>query len=211
MEGPLTADKAPATAADLAAQFDVTRPELVEESVLREVYQALREHMPVKRVEPAGRYAGDRTWWFVSRYEDVRRVFQDDDTFTSEDNTAGGVPGPIDTSPIALEEVDPYVVATNSQKIPQALDPPQFSPYRGLLNPLFSPGQAKKTEWITREIADDLLAKLKEPRQRRGPSRAGQTASGDRHLPNSRASRDRVGAVGHHHPQYLRATQRRPH
>ena len=161
MERPPAVESTSAVATELADRLDLSRPELLNEPVLSEVYRQLRQRAPIKRVEPKGRYAGDRTWWFLSRYADVRRVFNDDDTFTSNDNTSGGIPGPIDTSPIAFEDVDPYIVATHSQKIPMALDPPEFSPYRRLLNPLFSPGQAKRTESITQKIANDLLDGLK--------------------------------------------------
>lgn len=143
-----------AQVAQLVERLDLNSPALHDEQLPFEVYRGLRATQPVKRVEPRGRPAAE---WFVSRYRNVVAVFQDNENFTSEEMTAGGIPGPISTAPVSLDDVDPYIVATHSQKIPLALDPPEFSVYRPLLNPLFSPGQARKTEWASREIAGRLI------------------------------------------------------
>jgi cytochrome P450 len=143
----------------LAANLDFASPELLDESLPFLVYNEIRETAPVLRLGTMGGYLGSfaSNSWFVTRYADVVRVFRDDYHFTSSQISAGGVPGPVPKDECPFDQIDPLVVAKNSQKIPLTLDPPEFFAYRSLLNPLLSPGQAKSLEGDTRQIANKLL------------------------------------------------------
>jgi cytochrome P450 len=78
-------------------------------------------------------FATDRapgwTVWFLLRYEDVHRAFQQADLFSSR-------------SVVPFETQD-------HRWIPEELDPPEHTKYRQLLNPLFAPGKVQAMEpWI---------------------------------------------------------------
>jgi cytochrome P450 len=93
----------------------------------REVTSELRTKCPVAWTEAHGGY------WVVSRYDDVKAVALDDETFSSDNdmmNERGGAQGTaIPRAPMQL--------------IPLEVDPPRFGKYRTLLNPKFSPKAAE--------------------------------------------------------------------
>jgi cytochrome P450 len=143
----------------LARGLDLSAPEMQDEQVPFDVYKELRETDPVKWTGKMGGRTGQRQAgsWFVTRYQDLAAIFRDDESFTSTQFTAGGVPGPVPKEHVAFEDIDPLIVAMQSQKIPIGLDPPDFFTYRPLLNPLFSPAKAKSLDVQSREIANHLL------------------------------------------------------
>jgi cytochrome P450 len=79
--------------------------------------------------------------WVFTRAEDIRAVFQDPATFSSENITgrAGGVGAPL---------------------VPLEFDPPTHSAYRALMNPIFSPARMKVMESKIRERAAGFIEPL---------------------------------------------------
>ena len=98
-------------------------------------YDALayaREHCPVVHLNPPS--TGPMT--MITRYEDVRRVLEDPETFSS----VGGSPTP---APIRLGPLDH--------------DPPEHTEFRRLLNPVFTRQFALQFEPFMRATARDLI------------------------------------------------------
>jgi cytochrome P450 len=86
---------------------------------------SLREKCPVAYTPAHGGF------WVISRYEDVVTAAKDDATFASGYTVDGVCP---------LGVVIPPAPAPH---YPIEMDPPDYMPYRKLLNPLFSPGVSK--------------------------------------------------------------------
>ncbi len=87
-------------------------------------YDAMRQRCPVAH--------SDYLWWSVFRHEDVKRVLEDDATFSN--------------------------AASNHLSIPNAMDPPEHTPYRKIIEPYFAPEPMQAFEPICREIAVALVA-----------------------------------------------------
>ncbi len=80
------------------------------------VLQELREHTPVAWSEEHGGF------WVLTRYEDIKRVALDDETFSSADGI-----------------LIPAKKNKGQQSIPIETDPPVFHEYRRIMQPLFAP------------------------------------------------------------------------
>jgi cytochrome P450 len=78
--------------------------------------------------------------WVVTRYADVREVYQNSDLYATE-----GV----------LRF--PELVGETFRLIPQAVDPPEHGKYRVMLNPWFSPKKVAELEPAMRGIITDLI------------------------------------------------------
>lgn len=98
-----------------------------------ETMQAAREHCPVMRSKARGGY------WLVTRYNDVKRVLTDHETFSSA-RGIGDIP-PVDRVPLAPIEVDP----------------PLHRDFRNLLNPFFSRNGVARHEDSIRRIARETI------------------------------------------------------
>jgi cytochrome P450 len=96
-----------------------------------EIFGYAREHCPVARTEEGGGF------WLVTGYEDVKRVLEDWETFSSTES-------PIMPSAVSL--------------CPITDDPPVQTAARQLLNPLFSRGAVAKYEPAMRAAARSLIA-----------------------------------------------------
>jgi cytochrome P450 len=96
-----------------------------------ELFDYARNGCPVARTEEGGGF------WLVTRYEDVKRVLEDWQTFSSTES-------PITPSPVSL--------------CPITDDPPIQTAARQLLNPLFSRGAIAKYEPSMRAAARALIA-----------------------------------------------------
>jgi cytochrome P450 len=96
-----------------------------------EIFGYGRERCPVARTEEGGGF------WLVTRYEDVKRVLEDWETFSSTES-------PIMPSAVSL--------------CPITDDPPIQTAARQLLNPLFSRGAVAKYEPAMRAAARGLIA-----------------------------------------------------
>lgn len=95
----------------------------------------LRTRCPVAHTPAHGGF------WVLSRYGDVTAAAKDDDTFASG-YTVNGV------SPLGVA-----IPPSPAPHYPIEMDPPEFTPYRKLLNPLFSPAASKAwkprvDEWV---------------------------------------------------------------
>jgi cytochrome P450 len=96
-----------------------------------EIFDYARERCPVVRTEEGGGF------WLVTRYEDVKRVLEDWQTFSSTES-------PITPSAVSL--------------CPITDDPPIQTAARQLLNPLFSRGAVAKHEPAMRATTRALIA-----------------------------------------------------
>jgi cytochrome P450 len=96
-----------------------------------EIFGYARGQCPVARTEAGGGF------WLVTRYDDVRRVLEDWETFSSTES--GITPSPMSLCPITD-------------------DPPVQTAARQLLNPLFSRGAVAKYERTMRSAARALIA-----------------------------------------------------
>jgi cytochrome P450 len=95
-----------------------------------EIFGYAREACPVARTEEGGGF------WLVTRYEDVRQVLEDWETFSSTES-------PITPSAVSL--------------CPITDDPPVQTAARQLLNPLFSRGAVTAYEPVMRKAARALI------------------------------------------------------
>ncbi|HXT88722.1 MAG TPA: cytochrome P450 [Trebonia sp.] len=96
-----------------------------------EIFGYARGHCPVARTEEGGGF------WLVTRFDDVKRVLEDWETFSSTESAV--MPTPMDLCPITD-------------------DPPVQTAARQLLNPLFSRGAVAKWEPAMRAAARALIA-----------------------------------------------------
>lgn len=93
---------------------------------------------------PVAHSADFEGFWVVTRYADVVRVLADSQTFST-----------------AKQNVVPRV-ATSGRRPPLHLDPPEHTPYRRAISPLFSSDRMAAWEPVVRTIVSDLLAPLVE-------------------------------------------------
>lgn len=99
-----------------------------------DLWRRLRAQCPVIHSD---RYGG---FWFVSRYNDVRTVLNDCDTFT----TTEGV----------------NIPRQNMALLPGEVDPPLHREYRRILEPLLAPQVVKQHLPWMRELAREWIAKV---------------------------------------------------
>lgn len=108
--------------------FDHHSPEYAKNSL--SINANLRAKCPVAHTEAHGGF------WVISRYDDVVAAAKNDEAFASGHEVNG---------------VSPLGVTIPSSPVPMfpiEMDPPDYLPYRRLLNPLFSPAASK--EWQPR-------------------------------------------------------------
>ena len=129
--GTATAGVGPLSDEWCAGHFDHVATELAQN--LHETLAHMRAHHPVARSEEHGGF------WVVSRYEDVLRVAQDWQTFSSAHGVS--VPG------------NENVV----KAIPEHLDPPLHREYKRLINAYFTPAAVAPYERPTRELIGRLI------------------------------------------------------
>ncbi len=91
-------------------------------------FQEMQREHPVAWSE---KYGG---FWIVSRYEDIRRVSEDDDTFSSRHD--------IPSDGVAFSGIT--IPGTPARSTPIEMDPPEFFDYRRLLNRWFAPAAIEK-------------------------------------------------------------------
>jgi len=113
---------------DLVTRWDMYDP--AHEKVRWDVLAYAREHCPVPRTSGAGGF------YLITRFEDVRQVLQDWETFSSTE----GLPTPM---PIRLCPID--------------ADPPLHTDLRNMLNPLFSRTYLNRYEPLMRSTAAGLV------------------------------------------------------
>ncbi len=114
--------------------FDALAPETFDSPYA--VYADLRAKCPVAHSDAWGGF------WALMGYEDVRRAAGDATTFIT-----------------SVQNVVPKVAFTG-RRPPLHLDPPEHTPYRAALNPLFNAARMAAIEAPTRRIVIDLLEPL---------------------------------------------------
>jgi len=102
-----------------------------------EIWDLLREELPVAKTGSAPMAQGVTGGWVVTRYDDVADVLRRPEDFSSQ---------------IGLYPVRAW--------IPQAIDPPAHTGYRRLLNPWFTAEAMAKLEPHLEQYAGDLLEKM---------------------------------------------------
>lgn len=118
----------------IEADFDALEPETFDSP--HEIFAALRKTCPV---------AHSRAWggfWALLKYDDVAQAASDYRTFTT-----------------TVQNVVPKVAFTG-RRPPLHLDPPEHTPYRRALNPLFSTARMKGMEAPVRRFVVELLEPL---------------------------------------------------
>jgi cytochrome P450 len=122
--------------ADLVVDFDVYDPDLAAPvDVMQQCTAELAAKGPVV-YSPA--YGGH---WIVTRYNEIRHVLTDTETFSSFPNNL----------------VTP---ADFGKFIPLELDPPEHTAYRRVLQPLFSPQRMKRLSDDIRTVVNELIDKF---------------------------------------------------
>jgi cytochrome P450 len=114
-----------------AEDFDALAPEDFDSPYA--IYEDLRARCPVAWSRA---YNG---FWALTRYDDVKAVLQDPATFIT-----------------SVQNVVPKLAFTG-RRPPLHLDPPEHTPYRRALNPLFQPERIAELEIATRAFAAELI------------------------------------------------------
>lgn len=127
-------------AVSVARELDLNASDFSEREY--ETYRLLREHLPISRTEKMGGVGlfedGQRAGWFVTRFDDVGYVFRHPELFSSK---------------------------MGFEWIPQAVDPPEHTEYRKVLNPWFSQEALTPLEPRIRQFANELLDRMLEKRE----------------------------------------------
>jgi cytochrome P450 len=122
------------------SEIDLSDPELFALAVPHQVFAMLRREDPVRfNPEPDG-----PGFWAVTRYEDIRAVHRDIETFSSE---VGGT----QLASLAQDEID-------ARKTMMDMDPPRHGELRAMLNRRFTRRAVGVWEARIREIVRDVLA-----------------------------------------------------
>lgn len=100
------------------------------------LYRAMRAHCPVAHSD---RFGG---FWAVTKYDDVRRVLTESDTFIT-----------------SVQNIVPKIAFTG-RRPPLHLDPPEHTVYRRVLNPLMSSTRVAAVEPVVRGYAERCLAPM---------------------------------------------------
>jgi cytochrome P450 len=114
-----------------AHRFDHMSPELGRD--LHATMARMRDDHPIARSEEHGGF------WLISRYEDVVRVSQDWESFSS----AHGITVPFRP--------------TSMPALPEQVDPPLHREYKRLINSHFSPAVVAEHEPAVRALVDSLI------------------------------------------------------
>ena len=130
------------------ADFDFFSPEVIESPF--EFYAAIRREAPIYHLPGTEIY-------MVSRWEDIRQINRDTETFSNDfqELLKGPEPSPEAAEIYASGYAQPPTLLT--------LDPPQHSVYRSLINRVFSAkrveGMRDYIEQVVDELIDDFIDK----------------------------------------------------
>jgi len=117
-----------------AHEFDAEGPE--EFDTAHDLFADLRSRCPVAHSNDLDGF------WVLTRYDDIDAAMSDPTLFST-----------------AVQNVVP-AVATTGRRPPLHLDPPEHTPYRRAISPLFRKERMAHWEPIVRDIADRLFAPL---------------------------------------------------
>ncbi len=115
-----------------AEALDLSSQDFLEREF--EIWDLLREQLPVAKTRQAAMAQGATTGWVVSGYDDGADVLRRPEDFSSEIN---------------IYPVRPW--------IPQAIDPPRHTAYRRILNPMFTAEAMARLEPHLAQYAGQLL------------------------------------------------------
>ncbi len=119
-----------------ATTLDLSSAEFLEREF--ETYRLLREELPIARIGKGyGMTAGEGGAWLLTRYDQARACLSNTEVFSSQ---ASDYP------------VRPW--------IPQAIDPPEHTSYRRIMNKWFTPEAITAMEPKLREFAEQLVDKM---------------------------------------------------
>jgi cytochrome P450 len=123
-----------ARALEAAESFDSSKAEFLEHEF--ETYDLLREHLPIAKIRgvPLLPGAPETNAHVLTRYDQISEVLRNTDDFSSQIN---------------VYPVRPW--------IPQAIDPPEHTGYRRILNPWFTVDAMRELEPHIEEYAEELL------------------------------------------------------
>lgn len=114
-----------------SVHFDHHSPEFAKDPW--PVYKDLRERCPVAHSDTYGGF------WVLSRYEDIKKVALDDETWSSADSVV----------------IPPKLLKRRA--LPIETDPPIFHEYRRIMNPFFAPAAIEKLEPAISEYVDRCI------------------------------------------------------
>jgi cytochrome P450 len=120
-------------------QIDLSNADVFVPGVPYEAFAVLRREDPV-HFNPERHGTG---FWAVTRYEDIRTVHRDAETFSSE---VGG---------ITLEELAPEHIEARKTMID--MDPPRHDELRGMVNRRFTPNAVTRWEDLVRAVVTEVL------------------------------------------------------
>jgi cytochrome P450 len=100
-------------------------------------FEDLRSSCPVAHSANHGGY------WIVANFETVSQVMRDWESFSNEQTTI------------------PYIPSPMGPPIPIALDPPEHTAWRTLMNPVFAPGRVAEVEGVARTHYVEMLEGIK--------------------------------------------------
>jgi cytochrome P450 len=120
-------------------EIDLSDPDIYVPRVPHEIFALLRREDPV-HFNPERKGPG---FWAVTRYEDIRTVHRDAETFSSE---VGG---------ITLEELAPENVEARKSMID--MDPPRHDELRAIVNRRFTPNAVTVWEDLVRTTVKEVL------------------------------------------------------
>ena len=124
------------------ADFDFFSPEVIESPF--EFYQVVRREAPVYQLPNTNIY-------MLSRWEDIRRVNRNTDTFSNnfQDLLKGPEPSPEAAAIYADGYEQPPTLLT--------LDPPEHKVFRSLINKVFSARRVEKMHGYIEQVVDELI------------------------------------------------------
>lgn len=120
--------------------IDLSDPDQFVDAVPHEAFAVLRHEDPVHWTPELD---GGRGFWAVTRYEDIREVHRDTETFSSE--TGGS----------SLDDLEPEHLEARKSMID--MDPPRHNELRGLVNRRFTPKGVLVWEENVRDVVKHVL------------------------------------------------------
>ena len=95
---------------------------------------------PAKPNSPGGIFGGGRGNWVVHRYEDIERVYSDNEHFSNKGTAEFQA-----------------MIGETFKSIPLAIDPPEHGKYRMFLMPHFSPSAVSRMDTQIRGVAIEMI------------------------------------------------------
>jgi cytochrome P450 len=130
---------APSTDLDLD-RVDLTDLDLFADGPPYELFRRMRREMPVHWNE----MDGEPGFWNITRFEDIRRISRDHETFSNE---RGGI----------FIQNEPGVPVDVQRQLMLGMDPPRHTKVRGIVQKVFSPRVVAEREPHIRQVVTRLI------------------------------------------------------